>query len=187
VAFKVAFIGTHGVGKTTLVYGLAAALKARDFSLEVIVEIARRCPLPLNEETSLAAQSWILHNQVAEEVVAEARYPVVICDRSVLDNYVYLLLAAGSQPALDGLVSMQLATYDLLVQVPIVEGAEVLADGVRSTNNRFRRAVEQRLNDELARRQVPVLRLDPACREGWLAAVEEIAVERLASPQMRLL
>ena len=35
--------------------------------------------------------------QIAEELVAAARYPVVICDRSVLDNYVYLLLAAGRQ------------------------------------------------------------------------------------------
>ena len=32
---KIAFIGSHGVGKTTLAFGLAARLKARDISLEV--------------------------------------------------------------------------------------------------------------------------------------------------------
>src|ERR1700712_2452954 len=95
--FKVAFIGSHGVGKTTLCYGLAARLKARDLAVEVVHEVARRCPLPINEETSVAAQEWILHTQIAEELVAQARYPVVICDRSLLDNYVYLLLAAGRQ------------------------------------------------------------------------------------------
>ncbi|HXT51619.1 MAG TPA: AAA family ATPase, partial [Thermoanaerobaculia bacterium] len=101
---KIAFIGSHGVGKTTLAFGLAARLKARDVSLEVVHEVARRCPLPINEETSVAAQSWILHTQVAEELVAAARYPVVLCDRSVLDNYVYLLLAAGDREPLQSVV-----------------------------------------------------------------------------------
>ena len=119
-ATKIAFIGSHGVGKTTLAFGLAARLKARDVSLDVVHEVARRCPLPINEETSVAAQSWILHTQVAEELVATARYPVVLCDRSVLDNYVYLLVAAGADPLLDPLVERWLATYDLLVRVPIL-------------------------------------------------------------------
>src|SRR6187549_759927 len=110
---KIAFIGSHGVGKTTLAFGLAARLKARDISLEVVHEVARRCPLPINEETSVAAQSWILHTQVAEELVAAARYPVVLCDRSVLDNYVYLLLAAGEQEALEMLMESWMRTYDI--------------------------------------------------------------------------
>ena len=67
---KLALIGSHGVGKTTLVYGLAARLKRRDVNLEVLVEVARRCPLPLNEDTNLAAQSWILHTQIADETSA---------------------------------------------------------------------------------------------------------------------
>ena len=82
---KIAFIGTHGVGKTTLCYGLAARLKRSDVALDIVHEVARRCPLPINAETTAAAQRWILHTQIAEETVAAARYPVVICDRSVLD------------------------------------------------------------------------------------------------------
>src|SRR6187455_3244546 len=70
-SFKIAFIGSHGVGKTTLCYGLAARLKARDVSLEMVHEVARRCPLPINEATGLASQSWILHTQIAEEIVAQ--------------------------------------------------------------------------------------------------------------------
>ena len=112
-SLKLGFIGTHGVGKTTLCYGLAARLKARDVVLDIVHEVARRCPLPINEHTSLAAQSWILHTQVADELVASARHPVVLCDRSVLDNYVYLLLSAGRQPGLEALVSWWLSTYDL--------------------------------------------------------------------------
>jgi len=118
---KIAFIGTHGVGKTTLCYGLAARLKTRDVGVEVVHEVARRSPLPINEETSVAAQSWILHTQIAEELVAMARYTTVICDRSVLDNYTYLLLSAGRQEGLEQLVETWMRSYDLLVHVPVIE------------------------------------------------------------------
>ncbi|MBP1644297.1 MAG: hypothetical protein H6Q03_2966, partial [Acidobacteria bacterium] len=97
-ARKIAFIGSHGVGKTTLCYGLAARLKRSDVALEIVHEVARRSPLPINRETTVPAQRWILLTQIAEELVASQRCPVVLCDRSVLDNYVYLLLAAGPDP-----------------------------------------------------------------------------------------
>jgi nicotinamide riboside kinase len=183
--FKLAFIGSHGVGKTTLCYGLAARLKARDLAVEVVHEVARRCPLPINEETSVASESWILHAQIAEEIVAQHRYEVVLCDRSVLDNYVYLLLAAGPRPGLDELVARWIATYDVLVHVPVV--ADPSPDGVRSRDPAFQRAVDRRLEQELAARGIRPLRLDPGRRARWLDVVEGEVLERLRPPQLSLL
>jgi len=182
---KVAFIGSHGVGKTTLCYGLAARLKARDVTLELVHEVARRCPLPINEGTSLASQSWILHTQIAEEVVAAARYPVVICDRSVLDNYVYLLLAAGRQDSLDRLVGSWLETYDLLIHVPITD--EPTADGFRTTNPEFQTLLDSRVRAQSQERGRPALQLAPAEREQWLDEVEREVLERLGERLLRLL
>lgn len=182
---KVAFIGSHGVGKTTLCYGLAARLKARDVSLEVVHEVARRCPLPINEQTGVASQSWILHTQVAAEIVAAERYPVVVCDRSALDNYVYMLLAAGRQRALEAMVDAWMSTYDLLVLVPIVE--EPSPDGMRATDPGFQHAVEDGVRRELSRRELSALMLDPSNREGWVTQVENEVMTRLAPPQLPLL
>lgn len=182
---KIAFIGTHGVGKTTLCYGLASRLKRRDVSIEVVHEVARRCPLPINEETSVAAQSWILHTQIAEELVAQARYPVVICDRSVLDNYVYLLLAAGRQNALERLMESWIRSYDLLVHVPIVE--QLSPDGIRSADPSFQRAVDERLVRELKERGLSAVHLDSAQRTDWLDVVEQEAWQRLRPAQLPLL
>lgn len=184
-SFKLAFIGSHGVGKTTLCYGLAARLKARDVSLEVVREVARRCPLPINEETSLGAQSWILHTQIAEEIVAEARYDMVICDRSALDNYVYLLLAEGSQPTLETLIDRWMSTYDLLVHAPVIE--QPSADGVRSANPAFQLAVEERLQDEVERRSLPCLELSRSRRDEWIDEVERVVVGQMSPPQLELL
>lgn len=185
-AFKIAFIGSHGVGKTTLCYGLAARLKVLDFPLDFVGEVARRCPLPINRGTTLAAQSWILHTQIAEELVASERYEVVICDRSVLDNFVYLILSAGSQPALDSLVNHWLTTYDLLVRVPIIENPS--ADGLRSTDPIFQRAVHERLGDEINQRELVVLDLEGIERQHWLEVVETTVHQHLHSAkQLELL
>lgn len=182
---KLAFIGSHGVGKTTLCYGLAARLKRRDFAVDIVHEVARRCPLPLNEETTVAAQSWILHTQIAEELVAVERYPVVLADRSVLDNYVYLLLAAGSQPALEGLVNTWIRSYDLLVHVPI--SAPPSEDGLRATDPTFQRAVDERLRRELVARGVDTLVLEPDRQNEWIDRVEREVLGRLQPAQLELL
>jgi nicotinamide riboside kinase len=185
-ALKIAFIGSHGVGKTTLCYGLAARLKQLDISLEVVNEVARRCPLPINRDTTVAAQSWILHCQIAEEIVAAARYDLVICDRSTLDNYVYLLLASQSHHDLEAMVTSWTATYDLLVKVPIIQDPK--ADGLRSTDPLFQRAVEHRLQQEIDRRHLSILDLNAYPRHDWLEHVEAAVHQRFHPPtQLELL
>jgi len=147
-------------------------------------EVVRRCPLPIEGETAAAAQSWILHTQIAEELVAQARYPVAVCDRSALDNYVYRLLAAGRDESLEALLAGWLPTYDLLVHVPIV--ALPRPDGFRSTDPGFQQAVEERLARELAERALPVLALDSQGRAGWLDRVELEIWGRMSPAQLLL-
>jgi len=184
-SYKVAFIGSHGVGKTTLCYGLAAGLKARDVTLEVVREIARRSPLPINQSTSVGSQAWILHTQIAEELAADAQNGAVICDRSVLDNYVYMLVAAGPQKPLEPLVDYWMTTYDLLLHVPIVEAPS--ADGIRALDPAFQRAIDNRLLSELKRRNLPVEYLDGDTREHWSETAVNKVLERLEPPQLQLL
>ncbi len=184
-SLKFAFIGSHGVGKTTLCYGLAARLKRRDVALEIVHEVARRCPLPINSVTTAEAQRWILHTQIAEEILAAARYPLVLCDRSVLDNYVYFLLAAEPDPALDRLVSDWLGGYDLLIQVPILAAPQ--ADGIRAADPTFQRAVDERLRLEVAARGIATLDLEASRSADWLEQVEGEALRRLRPAQLELL
>ena len=162
---KVALIGTHGVGKTTLCFDLAARLKRRDVNVEMVREVARRCPLPINRETSMASQAWILHTQMAWEIEAEASNQLVVCDRSVLDNYCYLIHAAGHQPSWETLLAAWLPTYDLLVKVPLWSSPRW--DGVRDTDLAFQRAIDALIDQELSHYQSRVLRLAPDDRERW--------------------
>jgi nicotinamide riboside kinase len=161
------------VGKTTLCYDVGASLKKKGFHVDLVKEVARLSPLPINRKTSLDAQLWILTTQVAEEIRSASGHQVVICDRSVLDNYAYLVFAEGRQRWLEPFVNRWLRTYDLLFKVPIC--GDPAADGVRDTDRFFMTQID-RLVDELAdERRLPCERLPPGERVRW----GEIVAERV--------
>jgi nicotinamide riboside kinase len=162
---KLAFIGTHGVGKTTLCYDLAALLKKRDVNVDIVKEVARLSPLPVNRKTSLESQSWILSTQVAEEIRAGVHHQVVVCDRSALDNYAYMALACGRQKPVERFVDWWMKSYDLLFKVPCAGAAA--PDGFRDTDEFFMRAIDELVDRLLVERRLSCERLPEGRREDW--------------------
>ncbi len=168
---KVALIGSHGVGKTTLVYELAARLKRLDVNVELVSEVARRCPLPINEDTTRAAQEWILATQMAEEVVALRSQAVVLCDRSLLDNYCYLVAAAGASRMWEAVLDEWMASYRMLIAVPVISPPSF--DGVRAASPGFQERIERLLGQMVVSRGLDPLPLDPSARDGWAETIME--------------
>lgn len=179
---KIAFIGTHGVGKTTLCFDVAARIKRLDMSVDLVKEVARSSPLPINRETTLEAQAWILHSQIAEEIAAASRHEVVICDRSVLDNYAYLVHQVGRRPEYDALVRAWMESYDGLFKVPILQPPSF--DGTRDVGTDFQRAIDNGIEDLLTALGIACHRLDPADRDGWVDVVLGGVGLPLQPPQM---
>jgi nicotinamide riboside kinase len=174
---KIALVGSHGVGKTTLCFELAAALKRRNADLEMVREVARRCPLPINQDTTIAAQEWILHTQIAWELEAAATHDTVLCDRSVLDNYCYLVHAAGANRAWEAFLDYWISTYDLLVHVPI--SAHPSFDGVRAVDPGFQEQIEILLDGMISARAIRPLRLEIDARDGWCEVIIEHLLPKL--------
>lgn len=85
----IAFSGTHGTGKTTQAYALAAKLKKLGKSVVVLDELARECPLPINKEATDATQYWILAAQIKRELKLMSKYSTVITDRCIFDTIAY--------------------------------------------------------------------------------------------------
>ncbi len=168
---KFALIGTHGVGKTTVAYELCSLFKKADHDVELVTEVARRSPFPVNEATTLDGQLWILHAQITAELDAGARARHVICDRAVLDNYCYLVNKFGRQPQLENWLEWWMETYSLLIAVPPLTGG-VPADGFRSENLEFQHRIHELLGELLV--ELPfygvrqrVLWVNPQDRRIW--------------------
>ena len=175
---KIAFIGTHGVGKTTLCFDLAGMLKRHDVHVDIVKEVARLSPLPINRKTSLEAQLWILSTQVAEEIRSAAQHAVVVCDRSVLDNYAYMVFAAGRQRAIERFMAWWMKSYDILFKVPICGAAA--ADGVRDTDEFFMRTIDQLVDQLLAQKKIRYERLPSESRAGWADLVRDVVLKQPA-------
>ena len=169
---KIAFIGSHGVGKTTLCYDLAGILKKHHSSVGIVMEVARSCPLPINRDTTLDAQSWILHTQIATEIAEAGQSETVVCDRAALDNYAYLVAAMGQHPVLDELVNFWMSTYDFLFKVPVT--FTLRQDGVRDVDLDFQRDIDGIVDRLLDEKQIPHYRLPNRSRSSWMSYIGRI-------------
>lgn len=168
---KLALIGTHGVGKTTLAYEICSLLKKADHNVELVTDVARRSPFPLNESTSLEGRMWILHALIAKELEAGSRSVHLICDRSVLDNYCYLVNRFGRERRLEVWLAGWMESYSLLVQVPPMADG-VPPGGYRSEHLEFQERIHDLIGEMLS--QPPfsachdrVLWLDRRDRRVW--------------------
>jgi len=142
VGAKIAFIGTHGVGKTVLTFSVASTLRARSVDADVAYENSRRSPFPINEATTLDGQMWILSAQWQSELEACRRSAIVVCDRAVLDNYAYMVRACGEQEWLEPFLRQWSTTYDVLFSVPIIDKT-IVDDGTRAVAPRFQREIDR--------------------------------------------
>ena len=189
---KLALIGTHGVGKTTLAYEVCSLLKKSHHNVELVAEVARQSPFPVNAETTLEGQLWILHAQIAAELEAAPRAPIVITDRAVLDNYCYLVNKFGRQPHLEAWLAWWMKTYSLLIGIPIVEEG-IPRDGFRSEDRAFQLRIQDLLIELLASSSfnklfAPVIWLDASERGIWAERIVSAAVpliEGASATQLR--
>jgi hypothetical protein len=177
---KLALIGTHGVGKTTLAYEICSLLKKAHHNVELVTEVARRSPFPVNAATTIEGQLWILHAQIAAELDAARRAPHVITDRSVLDNYCYLVNKFGRQLQLENWLAWWMNSYTVLVGVPPVD-ADIPPDGFRSEDRAFQHQIHELLMELLdsapfKNLRAPVMWLDASDRCGWAERIVSAAV-----------
>ncbi len=157
-ARKIAFIGSHAIRKTNAVHSFAGAVGRSGRSVEVGREVVRFSPLGMNERATPEAQLWVIMAQIREELELRMRADVLVLDRAVIDNFAYFLRVTKGQDPFDvtPLVATWSATYDLYVRLR--PDTPLIADGVRSTNERFRNEIEKIL-DLIIPKYVPEDRL----------------------------
>lgn len=151
---KIAFCGTGGVGKTTLVKKLQDYFSDREFTrLDEITRTLKNDGFPINNSesnnydiTQLMVLGSHLHNLTHTKFIA---------DRCLIDGYAYTEYLAlqnkVNNPVRDAVANSLeagLKMYDIIFYIPIEFGVE--DDGVRSTDDSFRRGVDKIMRDYIA-------------------------------------
>jgi nicotinamide riboside kinase len=188
----VAFVGSHGIRKTSAVLAFAAEVQRAGRSVELGREVVRDNPLGFNEGATGEAQLWVLVSQIRQELELAHRADVLALDRGVMDNYAYYLRACGGEDrfSVEPLVRRWSATYDLVVR--LLPDVALTADGVRSTNDAFRDEVEAILDRTLvdlvvADQLVTMGASDINSRTDWRGVLERLAGRiggRVAQPDL---
>jgi len=179
---KIAFIGSHGIRKTSALLAFAAEVQRAGLSVELGREVVRDNPLGINERATGEAQLWVLVSQIRQELELAQKADVLATDRGVMDNFAYYLRSCGGRDAFDAepLVRRWSNTYDLVVR--LLPDVALQADGVRSTNDAFRDEVEAIL-DRVIPTLVPGDRLvtlhasEVTSRFDWFAVLARLATQ----------
>ena len=148
---KVAFVGSHGIRKTTAVHAFANTMQRAGRSVEHGREVVRDNPLGINEGATGEAQLWVLMSQIRQELQYASNADVLVLDRGVMDNYAYYLRACGGDDpfSVGPLVERWSATYDMVVR--LLPDVDLRDDGIRSTSDTFRDEIEGFLDEEIPR------------------------------------
>ncbi len=146
---KIAFIGSHGIRKTTAAHAFAGTIQRAGRSVEFGREVVRDNPLGINEGATGEAQLWVLMSQIRQELELASKAEVLVTDRGVMDNHAYYLRACGGDDrfSVGPLVRAWAGTYDLVVR--LLPDVALRADGTRSTNDVFRDDIEAILDRTL--------------------------------------
>ncbi len=177
---KIAFIGSHGIRKTSALLAFAAEAQRAGRSVELGREVVRDNPLGINEGATGEAQLWVLVTQIRQELELARRADILATDRGVMDNFAYYLRSCAGEDryAAGPLVARWSETYDLVVR--LLPDVALQADGVRSTNDAFRDEVETILDDVLpglvaAERLITVRASEITSRFDWFSVLQRLA------------
>ncbi len=155
---KIAVIGSHGTFKTTLVYFLAGVLKAKGKSVGIIREMATSCPYFKSQHGNVMAQNWILLNQVQLEREYQDIYDFVICDRSVVDNFIYAVQAYEKEQQtiptwIEPFVLHHSKSYNFLFKTP-VSPFGLIDDGIRSVDRKWQKEIDEQIKQYLKEKEI---------------------------------
>lgn len=142
---KIACLGTHSVGKSTLSYKLASKHKALGENVYILQEQVRNSPYPINQSMVYETAIWTSTSQIAKELDVEQKgFSLLVCDRTAFDPFMYAAhyKLTGMECARK-LAEAWMKTYDELYFVRPSSEHKPSEDGTRSTDEDFIYSVDR--------------------------------------------
>lgn len=168
---KIALCGTHGIGKTTMLFKLAYLLKQRGYNVHIINETARSCPLPINKDATLETQKWILGKQLITESILEYKkdkIDFILCDRSILDIFIYSLMIDKSYAnSILPLMKYHMKTFNLIFYLQ-KDDSHFRNDGERCFDSDFRNRINDLFLKTIMKYNIPAIKIESINLEKYI-------------------
>lgn len=159
---KIAFTGTHGTGKTTLLNDAKPILAPRGMSY--VTEVARRIiqrGYPLNMDANVDSYTHYINDQLNAEK-AMSTSSIFISDRTLLDPLAYALVNRElPRPyipdyfieMMENVWLLEKKRFDTYVYFPVEFSMQI--DNIRPEDENYRRAVDVKILELLKKYNVP--------------------------------
>lgn len=152
---KICVIGAHGIGKTTFLTDFYLFALHNGINTKVVREVARDCPLGINENFNPNSAVWIVTEQINRELDAVAKkFPLILCDRSSFDPMMYAIVKFGEDdPIFKDTYNFSIRwmdTYDSIIWLR-PSGRQIKADGIRAIDERFQKQVDETFYEHINR------------------------------------
>lgn len=158
---KIAVMGTHSVGKSTLCYQLALEAKKLGESVHIVQERVRFSPCPINTHMTLDTCYWAAANQISKEIEAQQKgFSRIICDRSPLDTFAYARYNNIHYSSyLEDFARTWLRTYSCIYLVHPSPDHIPSEDGIRSTDEKFIKCIDAIITQMMDETDIPYIPL----------------------------
>jgi len=151
--------GTHGSGKTVSMLRQAADMMCSypTLRIDTITGTARRCPFPINKQSTGDAQLWIFTTMVTEMLEKSRTADIVICDRAIYDVIGYTVIGAKDYKMADWMLEFvkDRNLYDQVIFHRAVENEWCCNDGIREVDPVFRYELDAWLSKLYHDRNIP--------------------------------
>jgi len=151
-ALRIAVIGSHCTGKTTLCHQVRDTLVLRGYDCRLFEGIGRRIAargFPLDQHCTMDTYFAFITAHMTN--LAAAPSGISLYDRSILDFAAYVRANANASPGFDemlvALCRLSLISFDLVYYLP--PEIILVADGQRNTDIQYRSEVDRCLVDLL--------------------------------------
>lgn len=177
---KIAVIGTHSTGKSTLCFRLAYYFKTLNYNVDLIDESVRYSPFPFNEKMSLETALWFYHVKVTKELESIAKkHSLIVSDRSPLDSFIYAEHFGITSEYFEQCKRLALTWLESYNRVIFLRpDIELVEDGVRSADESFRNSVDSLffnfLNDHYHNNNLTILNSSEVINAGSLGSIIDI-------------
>ena len=166
---KIAFSGIPTVGKTSVLAEVKKIL-ALKFHVEEAEDVARASPFDVDAKSGFVSQFFFLTTQINEENIRAMNHPdILLCDRSILDQWVYWKRMAAQKEAngnleektrlLGTIFQFWIPTYSLIFHVRtdprILKARKDSERGTRFSPEEMR-GMEEMFLDTITREQLKV-------------------------------